>query len=87
MSPYQFGGEMIRQVTLDSTTYNDVPHKFEAGTPPIAEVIALKEAIAYLSYFDLYDVREHEKKLKEYALKKIEDEFGDQFHLIGDSNT
>lgn len=76
MPPYQFGGDMIREVHVENSTWNDVPHKFEAGTPPIAEVIALKEAVRYIKSFDIEKVREREKELTMNALQLISNTFG-----------
>lgn len=63
MDPFLGGGEMIRHVSLDRVTFNDVPWKFEAGTPPIAEVIALGTALEYLHGLDLDALRAHEADL------------------------
>jgi cysteine desulfurase / selenocysteine lyase len=67
MPPYQGGGDMIRQVTFAKTTYNDLPYKFEAGTPNIAGVIGLGVAIAYLSAIGLDAIAAHERDLLAYA--------------------
>jgi cysteine desulfurase/selenocysteine lyase len=75
MPPYQGGGDMIKEVTFEKTTYNTLPHKFEAGTPHIAGGIGLGEAFNFLKSLDMVKVEEHEKELLEYAtskLKKIE---------------
>ena len=75
MPPYQGGGDMIEKVTFEKTTYNELPHKFEAGTPHIAGGIGLGKAIEYLSQFDINELQKHEKELAEYAeseLLKIE---------------
>ncbi|HRN70139.1 MAG TPA: aminotransferase class V-fold PLP-dependent enzyme [Candidatus Woesebacteria bacterium] len=77
MSPYQFGGDMIKQVKLEQTTFNDVPHKFEAGTPNIADVIGLKEAITYLQYYGFEAIRKHELRLKMYAVSELQKVFED----------
>ncbi|MDX1447281.1 cysteine desulfurase [Lishizhenia sp.] len=74
MPPYQGGGDMIKTVTFEKTTYNELPHKFEAGTPNIVGGIALGTAFEYLSTFDFEAVEAYEKDLLEYAtaeLKKI----------------
>ena len=63
MRPYQGGGEMIDTVTLDEVTYNDPPHRFEAGTPPILEAIGLGAAIDWISGLDRLAVAEHEHAL------------------------
>ena len=71
MPPFLGGGEMIRDVRLDGFTPNDVPWKFEAGTPPIAEVVGLAVAVDYLSALGMDAVREHEKSLTAYALRAL----------------
>ena len=63
MPPFLTGGEMIREVTLDSVTWNDVPQKFEAGTPNIAEAAGLGAAVDYLTDLGMDAVREHERSL------------------------
>ena len=68
MPPYMGGGEMIREVHLRSTVYNDVPWKFEAGTPDVAAAIGLGAALDYLSAIGMDRIREHEKALTAYAL-------------------
>ncbi|MFO0495006.1 MAG: aminotransferase class V-fold PLP-dependent enzyme [Flavobacteriia bacterium] len=67
MPPYQGGGDMIAKVTFERTTYNELPHKFEAGTPHIAGGICLGEAIRFLSSQDLDGIQKHEKYLADYA--------------------
>jgi cysteine desulfurase/selenocysteine lyase len=71
MPPYQGGGDMIDVVTIEKTTYNDLPHKFEAGTPHIAGVIALKEAIEYIESIGLEEIARMENELLEYATEKM----------------
>ncbi len=74
MPPYQGGGSMISEVTFEKTTYNVLPNKFEAGTPVIAEVIAFKSALDYISRIGLVHIAKYEHELLEYAtseLKKI----------------
>jgi cysteine desulfurase/selenocysteine lyase len=68
MPPFMGGGEMIREVHLREATYNDVPWKFEAGTPDIAAAIGLGAAVEYLSEIGMATVREHERELAAYAL-------------------
>ncbi|MFD2743969.1 MULTISPECIES: aminotransferase class V-fold PLP-dependent enzyme [Sphingobacterium] len=75
MPPYQGGGDMIKEVTLEKTTYNELPFKFEAGTPNIEAGICLAHAIDYISEIGLDAIRAHEEELVEYAtaeLSKIE---------------
>ncbi|MFC7074207.1 SufS family cysteine desulfurase [Halovenus rubra] len=72
MDPFLYGGEMIDHVSLQNATWNDLPWKFEAGTPPIAEGIALGEAIDYLEDIGMDTVRRHENELAQYALDALE---------------
>jgi cysteine desulfurase/selenocysteine lyase len=71
MPPFLTGGEMIRTVRLDGTTYADLPHKFEAGTQPIAEVIGLGAAIDYVEGIGMPAVRAHDSKLIEYTYEAL----------------
>jgi cysteine desulfurase/selenocysteine lyase len=71
MDPFLGGGSMISRVLLEEATWNEVPHKFEAGTPNIADVIGLGAAIDYLDGLGMEDVREQEKKLTAYALDRL----------------
>ena len=73
MPPYQGGGDMISKVTFEETTYNELPHKFEAGTPDIAGAIGLGAAIEYISKIGIDNIKEHEKILLDYATKQIEE--------------
>ena len=73
MPPFLGGGEMIRDVRLDGFTSNDVPWKFEAGTPPIAEAVGLAAAIDYLTALGMEAVRDHERTLTAYALDALRD--------------
>lgn len=67
MPPYQGGGDMIKMVTFDRTVYNDLPYKFEAGTPHIAGVIGLGAAIDYVNNIGLANIQAYEKELLDYA--------------------
>jgi cysteine desulfurase / selenocysteine lyase len=71
MPPYQGGGEMMREVTLTRTTYNDPPYKFEAGTPNIADIIAWKEALNFIEEIGYEKFRAHEGELLNYALNLL----------------
>jgi cysteine desulfurase/selenocysteine lyase len=71
MEPFLGGGEMISDVQLTSATWNDIPWKFEAGTPNIAGVIAFGEALAYLERLGMDAVHAHERELSGYALKRL----------------
>jgi cysteine desulfurase/selenocysteine lyase len=73
MPPFMGGGEMIKEVWHDHAKYNDIPYKFEAGTPNIAEMIGLGAAVAYLEKVGMDKIRAHEKQLTQYALEKLRD--------------
>ena len=73
MRPYEGGGDMILSVTLDKTTYNSLPYKFEAGTPPIAAAIGLGEAVSYLESVGMDAIEAHEHELIDYAMKAVSD--------------
>ncbi|MBA2317896.1 MAG: SufS family cysteine desulfurase [Euzebyales bacterium] len=72
MPPFLGGGEMISNVTLEGTTFNEVPYKFEAGTPPIAEAVGLHAAVDYLSTLGMDAVRRHELDLLGHAIGALE---------------
>ena len=71
MPPFLGGGEMIKEVKFTGSTWNDVPHKFEAGTPAIAEAIGLGAAVDYLSALGMENVHAHEQDLVRYAYERI----------------
>jgi cysteine desulfurase / selenocysteine lyase len=83
MPPFLGGGEMIRDVRLDGFTPNELPWKFEAGTPPIAEAIGLAAAVDYLSALGMDAVRDHEVTLTDYALRTLAARFGDAITVYG----
>ncbi|PKO07638.1 MAG: cysteine desulfurase [Chloroflexi bacterium HGW-Chloroflexi-3] len=72
MPPFLGGGDMIKKVQLRSFKANDLPHKFEAGTPAIAEAIGFGKAIDYLSSLGMENIADHEKKITQYALQKLQ---------------
>ena len=72
MDPYQFGGEMILKVTFEETTYNDLPHKYEAGTPNIAGAVGIGASIDFINGLDRDLAHEHEMSLHDYALEQLE---------------
>jgi cysteine desulfurase/selenocysteine lyase len=83
MQPYQGGGEMIDTVTMDGITYNEPPHRFEAGTPPIVQAIGLGAAIGYIEAIGRDQIAAHEREVADYAaerLKRI-----NSLRLIGDA--
>lgn len=71
MEPFMYGGEMVRKVTYDSTSWNDLPWKFEAGTPPICQGIALARAADYLEKIGLDKIWRHDNELAEYTIKSL----------------
>lgn len=73
MPPYRGGGEMIKQVTFEKTTYNELPYKFEAGTPNIADVVAAKYAIDYVDTLGKANIAKHENDLLLYATEAVKD--------------
>ena len=71
MPPYKGGGEMIKDVSFEKTTYNDIPYKFEAGTPNIADVVALKKAIEFINKIGRENIARYEQELLEYGTEKL----------------
>jgi cysteine desulfurase/selenocysteine lyase len=72
MPPFQGGGEMIKEVTFEKTTYNDLPYKFEAGTPNIADAIAFKAALDFVNQIGKENIRKHEEQLLKYATEQLQ---------------
>ena len=73
MPPYQTGGEMIQSVTFEKTTFNELPFKFEAGTPNVADAIGLEAALKYLKSIGADEIYKHEKEVFKYAAQKLAD--------------
>jgi cysteine desulfurase/selenocysteine lyase len=71
MNPYQTGGDMISSVTFEKTTYNILPYKFEAGTPNVADVIALSAALDYIEAIGYDNIATHENELLDYGTKVL----------------
>jgi cysteine desulfurase / selenocysteine lyase len=71
MPPYRGGGEMIKEVTFEKTTYNDLPYKFEAGTPNIADVVAVRTALEYMESLGKENIAAHEHELLVYATEQL----------------
>jgi cysteine desulfurase/selenocysteine lyase len=86
MPPFMGGGEMILDVRKDGWTPKEIPWKFEAGTPPIVEVIGLGAAVDYLTAIGMDKVREHEIELTSYALRTLKERFGDDITIHGPEN-
>ena len=81
MNPFHGGGDMIREVHKYEATWNDLPYKFEAGTPNIADVVGFGAAIDYLTKIGMDNVREHEVELTKYAIEKLSEVKG--IHIYG----
>ncbi len=86
MPPFLGGGNMIADVRVDGFTTAPLPNKFEAGTPAIAEVIALGAAVDYLTGLGMHEVRRHEIELSSYVLEMLKGRFGDDITIHGPSN-
>jgi len=82
MPPFLGGGEMIKEVTFEKTTYNELPFKFEAGTPNIADVIVMKPAIEFINHYGKANIREHEDNLLRYTTEQLRTIDG--LKIIGD---
>ena len=79
LPPYQGGGEMIKEVSFEKTTYADLPHKFEAGTPNIAGVIAFKAALDFITDLGIQNIAKHQDNLLKYAIGELSKISGIQF--------
>ncbi len=84
MPVFNGGGEMIKEVTFEKTTYNELPYKFEAGTPNIADAIALKPALDYIEKLGKENIRQHEDRLLEHGTRKLREIEG--LRIIGDND-
>jgi cysteine desulfurase / selenocysteine lyase len=73
MPPFHGGGEMIREVWADRATWNEIPYKFEGGTPNIAQAVGMGAAVEYIEELGLDSIREHEKEMAAYALERLND--------------
>mgnify|MGYP006123705229 FL=1 len=80
LDPFMGGGEMIETVSFEESTWNEIPYKFEAGTPNIAQAVGLGAAVDYLDSIGMKNIQEHEKKLTDYAFNKIKDIEGIRIH-------
>ena len=83
LSPYQYGGEMISSVSFDETTFNELPYKFEAGTPDVAGVVGMEAGLRYINNLGINNIRKYEDKLLEYASSRVLEIEGVQ--IIGQS--
>lgn len=83
MYPYQGGGEMIKEVSMEQTVFNDVPFRFEAGTPSVADTIGLGVALEYIKQIGMKDIIEYEDRLMDYATERLQAIEG--VHIFGNS--
>jgi cysteine desulfurase / selenocysteine lyase len=81
MPPYQGGGEMIKEVSFSNTTFNDLPFKFEAGTPNVGDVLGMEEAVKFINELGINNISHHETELTNYALTKLQSV--DKLRFIG----
>lgn len=79
LPPYQGGGEMIKDVSFEKTTYNELPFKFEAGTPSVGDVLGLKTAIEFMENIGIGNIANHEKMLLDYAMEQMKTVDGIRF--------
>ena len=84
MDPFICGGDMIKEVHKENTLFNDLPYKFEAGTPNIADVIGFSSALDYLNEIGMDNIRKHEIELTKYAIEKMSEL--KQIRVYGDIN-
>lgn len=85
MPPFLGGGGMIANVTTEGFTTAELPHKFEAGTPPIAQIVGLGAAVDYLSAIGMDNIRRHEVELTSYFLRTVNERYGDDITVHGPS--
>lgn len=83
LPPFHYGGEMVLEAKAEGSTWKEAPHKFEAGTPPIAEAIALGEALRFIRDLGWENIRLYEERLVTLALEKLGNAFGDAITVIG----
>ena len=87
MPPYQGGGEMVHQVAFEKTMYNELPYKFEAGTPNVGDVIALKTAIEYIESIGIERIAAYQQELFQYAFEKLSQIDGIEFFGVSPRKT
>jgi cysteine desulfurase/selenocysteine lyase len=84
MPPFQGGGEMIKDVTFEKTSYNDLPYKYEAGTPNIADIIAFRSAIDFVNGIGKKDIKQYEDELLRYGTRQLKQIPG--VKIVGEAN-
>ena len=86
LPPFQYGGEMVLEAKQNNSIFKSSPHKFEAGTPDIAGVIAFQEALRYVQNLGFEHIRAHERDVLTYALTQLRDAFGEHITILGTSD-
>lgn len=86
MEPFMYGGDMIMNVSIESSTFQEPPYRFEAGTPHISGIIAFKESIKYLQQIGFVAIAEHEKKLNAHLTQLCHVQLGDKFRVLGENS-
>ncbi len=76
LSPYQYGGEMVSNVTFEKTSFNEIPYKYEAGTPNVAGALGLEACLRYIKKFDISQIKEYEDNLLHYATERLNEVVG-----------
>jgi cysteine desulfurase / selenocysteine lyase len=84
LSPYQYGGEMVNNVTFKSTSFNEIPYKFEAGTPNVAGALGMEACLKYIKTYNITKIREYEDKLLDYATERLKEIKG--VRIIGNAS-
>lgn len=87
LPPFHYGGEMVLEARSDTSLFKEAPYKFEAGTPNIAGVTALQDAVRYILDLGFASIRQHEENVLSYALQSLNAEFGDAINIFGSQNT
>jgi len=84
MRPFMFGGDMILNVAVDGSTFQEPPYKFEAGTPHISGIIALKESIKYLQHITFQEIEKHEQMLSDLLVNGLKEKLGEKIMIMGE---
>lgn len=86
LPPFLYGGEMVQAVTREKTIFQNIPYRFEAGTPAIGEVIGMGAAIQFIESIGLSNIQKYEQNLANYAYSQLQETFGNCIHILGSKN-
>lgn len=86
LPPFNFGGEMVEKVTIKKTIFKELPHRFEAGTPNVADVIGFQAALDYLSKIGFKEIKEHDNNLTSFGLQLLKEKFQNKIKVLGPEN-